>query len=397
MTRNLIIWPLALVLAVFVFLITAPAVISLSNSAIASKFWPTNGLALAAETDQILVRKATKTPSAQPGPFSKAELNIARRAFALEPTAFSAVRLLALQSAATGNEAKAFTLMTRVVDLTRRDNVANLWFVDYYGRRNDLDQVLRYYDINLRTKEALAPVLLRQVSIALENDAFLPPLLKMMRTRPVWERQFWYAAMQNPAALNNLVKLRIDLARSGIPDVAKTDSEMFLELAKAQNFASAEQLYAALTPRKSASDIVRDADFKAEPKFAPLDWQLNNSGDFGATIDPRAGKLQVSAVSNSGGWVARQIVRLSPGRYVIEAKSQALYEAAPAPKLQLVCAEVQGEGNVALNEFVPLGTARIMFTQPSGGCGYYWMIVSATVAEDAGYDLAFDKISIRPL
>jgi hypothetical protein len=326
-----------------------------------------------------------------------AAVRLAREAYRQEPLATTAIAIMGIDIANRGRAGVGRTVVDAAAAMSKRDALAGIWLVGDYARTADVALIVDRYDIILRTNMAARPVLLAQLAQALQNSALIAPLADKLAERPNWSADFWISVSDTSPALRNAALLRESLAaRGGYRFDSDRDSRLIAKLADNGDFGEAIRLFDAIagSARRQGSEQIRNPDFSTGSLAGPVDWQLVSTGDFGAMIDPRAGILSVSSISQSPAVVARQLLDLRPGRYRLEVEMQQAVDGQPL-SIAMACQQP----DVAVANFQqPVSTGRMTrdFIIATGSCRYYFLdVVSAASSVSQGIDLGIDRVSVR--
>jgi len=397
--RYLLIWCIALGLAGFSAIASLSAATRSKLPEFSVSLWPANGFALAQLADNATKDAAVQASTASKGAptgLQKIQPMAAEngaRAFALEPTSVTAIRTLALQKQADGQAVEARRLMRRANLLNKRDIIVNFWLIDDYSRGGDVANTLRIYDETLRTVSyERKGKLLTIMANALADETFVEPYFLLLEKRPPWADAFWRQAAQTAPSVMNAGKLRIRVGRRGIHPSDEVEQLLLTSLADQKRFDDAWQIDRLKSGQKAPVEGVRNGSFDQEPGLPPFDWRFISSGDLGAGINQEAGSLEVSVVPGGKGLVAQQLVRLSPGRYSLNAVIRAGEASSVGQHVEIRCAEKAGRV-VKLD----LAGNRARDVDLTGGsCRYYWLDLNVSAIDGAGGgDLVIDSLSLK--
>lgn len=392
-------WAIALAVAIFSILFALGNISPRAQSDAAVSMFPPNGFALgeyAARKYRALVAdRGGRLPDTMAPQISAA----AQRAFLEEPTAYEAVNILALEKDMDGKRDRARQLMLLVQKLIKRNGVSNGWLIKEFGRANDLPAVLAMYDQTLRTESQSAEYLFAVLISAMRDERFVEPISDLLKADPPWASSFWRQLVRQGESLENVANLRRRLA--GKQDVYLKDNDQILlrRLVNADHFTSATQTYEALANGQGgvSTTLIQNGDFKAEALFPPFDWETFSHGGYGAYIDPESQALEVSAIGQSGGVVARQLLRLEQGGYELEVRARSEANSGTNPlKIEMACVESDGK---ALSTFMSVATKTNIFRHDFAlnkpNCEVVWLFVIALATADReGYDYSVDSISL---
>lgn len=349
-----------------------------------------SGKARASYADSLFAAQQAAAPNGQPTSFDPAIVRQARTAFRSEPTAAEAVRILAFEQAARGNQASARRTMALAEQLTRRDTAANMWLARDRALQGDLSGALLYYDRTLRTDDAAAQLLIPMTVKLLQNADMVEPMARMLAQNPPWARDFWNQAVNDNDALANAAALRMRFPprQEALTDL---DASLLRRLADTGQFDAAERLFRHLAPGRSAgSDLA--TGFTGAPVYPPFDWDLTSSGELGAGI--AHGTLQISALSSAFGVAARRLVPLDAGTYRLFAEVSAPRPPKGEATLELQCATGDPAAPLATIDLANQ-TAAVVKLGP--GCRFYWLQVRVNAPAGSGLDLTLTQAGLAPV
>jgi hypothetical protein len=301
---------------------------------------------------------------------------LAGRAFRQEPFAVDALTLLGIQLASTGDQARARKVIEAAGGLSRRSTLTSFWLIKDDVGRGDIAEALQQYDDLLRAQPELQPPLLQALVAAVQDRTNLPLLGAVLAKRPPWSEDFWAMLAASPQSLNNSGALRASLV-SAFPYDRRRDEPLFAALVRAGLYADAEALYAKIIPpgRTQSGNLLRNGRFKHSPAGAPLDWQTYSTGEFGAKIRPEAGDLAVYSVGDSGGIVARQMVRLTADSYRLSALAAGDADADNSLSIRLSCQQPGEKSRANLSWSLHAGRNTRTLEIPTG-CQFYFLDIA---------------------
>ena len=138
---------------------------------------PFDGAAKAALANTMQAARVAKNPRSTP---SKAEVALARQAFASEPLATSSLPILVQAASAAGKDAQARQLLQRAGQLTRRNNLLNAMLIDDATKLDDPSRAVvllgRAMTVNYKVRDLYVG---RMAAATVSPGALeaLPPLL----------------------------------------------------------------------------------------------------------------------------------------------------------------------------------------------------------------------------
>ena len=393
-TRSILYWLIASVLAVFAAAASLASALTREAPAFAAQITPAGGLAYDRLAGALARAGFTVESGVEPATLPEEAVNFAHRAFASEPYATAAVRVLAYDLLRDGDKENGRRLMRAVAQMTKRDEAVGMWMVQDAIANNDKGGAIAQIDLVMRSSEkarqGLVPVLVE----LLDSPEAVPVFYDLLAKSPPWAGQFWLAAAEDEDALVNAAELRQRLLRSGTKFGGSSDQKLIYALVAQGEVTRARALADGFFGRSDR--LLTNGDFGRATKFAPFDWGLVAAQNYGAAIDTQQGKLAVSATADAGGVVASQLVQLAPGRYTLSLKGEglALYEE-PVAALAVRC--ISG-GAPVINEVLESDQARFQFSVEPGGCGDYWIeIVARSVSLPNGYDFRIDQVDLDPV
>ena len=365
------------------------------NPPLAQYAFPTNGLAktelASLQFKLAVVQNGSQLPEKLPPEIR----DLALAGYIAEPTDPEAIRILAQYSESWGNKERARTLMRLIPSLSKRDKVANLWLARDFGELQRTDEALAIYDTALRASSSVVEQLMPQMVASMADPRLVEPYSVLLDRDPPWAPQFWQRLIDNDAALANTGKLRELVAVKGMALSAKQDRALVRRLADKGHLNEALSLFRKLDPGNSGRGILANRDFKRQPEFAPFDWELFSTGYFGASIDPSAGRMAISAVPGSSGVAARQLVRLPAGTYRLSATLRSALPRDSKLAIVIRCAE---NGSNAARRFLISGTALDQQVSTDGVCSFHWLELAIAIPSDGTpTDLLVEQIRLSSL
>lgn len=379
--------------------VTAALVLGRSQPSIVLQWWPFDAGARAIAAARVLENPRPAQPA-----LAEATDN-AQAALKREPLNVNAARTLGLLAAIEGNEHQANRLMRYSETLSRRDMPTQLWLIENHVQRNDIGGALLHYDRALRTsnnaKDLLFPILMD----ALASPDVRLALARLLAQRPPWWHDFaerLVAEGRSPIAVETIVTaLRLDPGDAGERGIVAGAVNRLIEVG---SYERALRVYYRSTGG-SENDLVRNGDFEAENRYAPLDWVLGDAAGFAGIMESRGGGGSGRALffavqdGSSGGTIARQLLVLRPGAYRFSLLAGTIAgPIADRPRIILFCVRT----NEALLDFrLPVSPAAGRqiaqdFTVGSSGCPAQWLIVHASdPADENGLQPWIDKIAVH--
>lgn len=365
---------------------------------IAAQLWPVNGFALAQQAEVVLASSISAL-NEKPGYESRSLIqSLSEKAFLNEPFAISSIRNLALESQYQDKKENARKLMRKASELTRRDLVTNIWLIEDYAQLNDTVSSLRYYDQSLRISDEAQDLLIPNLQAGLRSPELINPMFDLLSKRPSWALEFWGEIGRIPSAVVNASKLRRKLG-SDYENPTVTDQFLITSLLRENHFEEAERLYFSLIGKSkdSGSGIVRNSGFSVLPKFSPFEWQLFFGDQHEAGIEADKGVLNVSTFADGGGIVAKQLIKLDDGNYIVKADQPEYQpENSDALYLELYCAERKNGKLNAIKVNLDKQQIRSKFRNDDAECLYFWLDVSVRPRPDQrDFEASISRLAIE--
>lgn len=389
MLKKGIIWTAGLAIALTSGLAAVGAVAKDKAPQLAVSLQPVNGYASETLASNSLKAAVAANDGRFPNSVDPAAEAAAKQAFLAEPITPEAIAVLALGT----TEGKQSELMHKALALSRRQQLVLGWMIVDAGTRDDIPAILSHYDTMLRTSSSAASVVIPVVVQALKNDSFVKPLATLLRKNPHWAGSFWETAVKTPDAIVNISLLRQNLPRKIAVNNPFQDRALIYKLVEEGFTEQAEVLYSFLTPQNNQYTIVNDPDFLAQAPYPPFDWQLFSTGEYGAAI--KKSHLHISAISNSGGLLARQLIRLPAGEYLLRVE---LEEDTP-PNAQLDidfrCAKHTTTSKAGQKIPIKKKLTEKTIWNKSPACIYFWVNLILYSGEGPdGIDLTVKKVNL---
>lgn len=358
---------------------------------------PFGGVAKASLGSALQAARIAKNPQSVP---AKAEIQLAREGFASEPLAMPALAILIQSAEAEGRAAQARKLLVRAGELSRRDNLINAMLIDDAMKKNDPSRAVLLLGRAMTVNYKVRDIYVGRMAAATVRPGALEALPPLLGRNPDWAKEYWATIAGNSALMPNGAKVRLQIARTpwNLNKPNDTDFRLIKELA---NFdpATAFGLSQALgSPNSSTGEILTSPNFDREPQFVPFDWELLQSGDIGADIEPKAGRLVLSSLPAASGVAARQMVRIAgSGRYRVQWKISGLSAGTDASlKFRLSCADrAKGVAPIA-PAILAQGSGSAVVDIGTSACGWYWATLELdTSLSPAGVDVEVRQLSLR--
>jgi|TARA_R110002049_G_scaffold76888_2_gene197189 hypothetical protein len=390
MLKNGIIWILALVIALVSGLAAVGAIAKNKAPELAVSLEPANGFAFEALASNSLKAFVATNSGQFPNSVDPNALNFAKQAFLSEPVTPEAIAVLALGS----TEGKRRKLMLEAFALSRRQQLVTGWMIVDAGTRQNIPAILGHYDTILRTSSSAASFVIPTLAAALANEDFIEPFASLLSKNPSWARRFWGEVVAAPGAIENAADLRKLLHKEGELKENYQDPDLIYALVNNRQFESAESLYQLLADQKKDDSLLKNSSFQHDPKYPPLDWQLFSDGEYGAAIT--GGNLRLSAIPNSGGLFARQLVKLPPSLLTIFIKSHTGIPDDASVSIHIKCAEMLEKGPRPTKITLSAEVTTMQINNQQSGCSYYWLeVIGRSASNGEGFDVDLDSISLQ--
>lgn len=259
---------------------------------------------------QLLEERLTQPGSVPPDPTRLRDAE--RHILTEQPLSGAALRLTAWSDARRGHEAEALGRARLIDRITRRDAVAELWLLEEAVRRDDVPEVLRRYDILMRTQADLRGPLMEKLAGRLGADQVRLALAPYADARSPWFPDLLQAAGKDGHA-DEAAALLIGLP--ALPDTASYRSAyaaLIGGLAQRNDLAPLRQLHQRLPGASSMTDPGL-TESELSRGYAPFRWTFVAGTERTADLAPdRPGQpaLAVRAAPLSRGEVAFRTVLL---------------------------------------------------------------------------------------
>lgn len=392
---------LAITSAVFVGMITAVTVNETRNPAVAVAIGVgPQGQALSRLAFGQVERAGAKRPNAPVEQVvSRRDVAMARAAYSDEPLAVGALAMIAMGAENAGQEEKARQIYRASTRLSRRSPLIMAWLVRDYAQRNEENNVFQSLSRLIRTAPETQAIYIPMLAQGLERKSSVEAMAPLLGTGPAWKVGFWREVAGRPNSLRYgaLLRARITEDPWRQRQISETDRELLAAMVVSGYFEDAASLARRLRGRAAASkSLIVNGDFSGNRVvLTPFDWQFFSGGDFGADLDEKASALDVSALPEVDGLIARQLIDAAPGRYRLSWR--AVDGVAPTSgglRASLQCAE---PGKQIVLPPVSLAKSRgAQDLSVPDSCRWYWLNLEIEPSDPGeGLDLALDTISLQ--
>jgi hypothetical protein len=368
-----------LVLSALLVSITAAGVFRYSHPQLALALAPYDARARAAFAQQLI--SSGQAPSVETMSLAS---EYARNAYRNDPTASAALRVAGFVADLQGRRPEARRLLAYTETITKRDMLTELWLIEDRVAADDIPGALRHYDTIMRTSEEVKPVLYPVLTNATRTPEIARQLNRILLARPNWWRNFltYYLGAGNDAvAFATVFQGTLDWSDEQDRELATT---LLGRLSGAGRYDLAWAAYVDVQgPPARQDNLLRDGNFRVEHRLPPFDWSFAEDGELIPDRRLRDGSdqdfvLYVPAGSSLAGDVARQLLRLPPGRY----RAEALVGSVPEdelrrPLVRIECAGPPGR-RLAETDFpsadVEARRLGVEFSVPTG-CANQWFAI----------------------
>jgi len=339
---------------------------------------------------RIAEQLATQPPVDRPQ-LAEAE-RLSLEALRRDPTLVVAWRTLAMIAAARNQSQRASVMFHFAGLLSKRDLPTQLWLIEERVQANDIDGALQHYDMALRAKPDSGALLFPVLVAAISNDGIMPRLARLLNTMPPWRLSFLSALSAGTSNPENLARFIGQLSRPQTEEERSAVVGAMRGLIDRRQYGPALRVYQLLTGGGAqVSPLLRNGAFDSPNSYPPLDWVLQDDGDFHAEQRPgdqggTGSRLQIFAASGSGGVAARQLLLLAPGNYAIGAVAGPTSEGRPG-QLGWSIQCVSSPTRIPLDQDLPRLSGEIRlgatFSIP-GGCTGQWLSLKIRPDFDPG-------------
>lgn len=383
-----------LAVSVLSFAVSYAAVMQRQSPSQALVLWPSSG-AKAALAGKLL------TEPARDGTHARA-WQLAQSALQRDPMSVRAASSLAFLAAEKQDAGRAARLLAYSERLSRRDLPTQLALIETKVQSNDIAGALVHYDRALRTSKTSEAILVPVLVSAVANPAIARPLAPLLAARADWWKPFTLQMIQQdtpPVSSYTLLHpLKLDIRRA---DERAMAVDAMQRMAGHGRVDLAARFYTELRGGHIGPlNRIHDGGFRSTDRLPPFDWDLTNSGDLSATVEARPdGKgngLFLVATNGASGRVARQLLMLPPGRYVLS------FDLDLPPSGSRLTASTRCNGSDTPLAFVrPLAAERtqriVMPFATSTACRSVWIEFSAQASEGMDTDAPWiGAVSVAP-
>lgn len=352
---------------------------------------PTNGAFTARQssallaTVEIALQKGEKIASLRPQ-IGEARA-LARRAYTREPLAVESLRNVAIADDRLGHRVNQRELMLIASRLTRRNTGVNFWLAQNYGNRRDLPGMLKWLDHALTTSTTASEMMMPRLVQVVQDPQSIEPLVQLLGRDPVWAQEFWDSVAEIKTSYVNVARIRRMLYQNGHLLDRRHDEMLMMLLIREGSFAEAEALASAMpsparSRKRDASELLTEGDFAGAVSLPPFGWELIGGSQIDVYRNSANGTLRIGSYGDSGGTVARQLVKLPKGPIRVGAVFKDWSAQADGTIFASIkCAELDDRGAPAIIE---LNRPRVSQTVNVGrdDCPYHWVSINVRARED---------------
>lgn len=395
--RSLSVVAVGLVVLWLIVSVTAAGVFRTRSPDLVLKVAPYDGGARAIKAFALLSQPdVTKKPAAREA------RTLISEAIAKEPTSLPAVRSLGLLLSLNDKPGAAARVFHYAESLSRRDLATQLWLIEWNVRQDDVAGALKHYDIALRTSPETSRTLFPILIAATAFPDVAAEVRRMLLTRPSWGPMFvrdLVYGSKSPAVAASISRGLLNPANVGErPHLVA----LMERLVQARSYNQAWALYTSIRRSVAEESLVRDGSFEDDDTIPPFEWALAQEPDLSAELRPRIDDtnkaLYFVQTGGRAGTVARQLLRLAPGRYTLSMLAgEVKGDTERPPQISLNCA---GNDTALVAVRLPMAPSREQRQQMSfevgRACHAQWIAVtvpgSLDTVESSGW---IDDVSIR--
>ena len=348
-------------------------------------------------TDPAALANAAGLALARPGGGGEARAEaLARRSLegqALNPHALS---VLGFVEEARGNRDRARAYMRMAERLSRRDTGAQFWLIEDRIRQGDVAGAVAHYDVVMRASLPNRTLLFPILAEAMASPEIRRALVPYVRGNAPWLLHFMSSAVQagpNPQFIAATI-----LQSGGLPrgaSAAEIEGRLLARLAQEGYFADLARFARSLPGVDRA--VLTSADLSAatvEVPYAAIGWQRTQDAAISTTvIAPAAGperSIGVFVAAGGQGLVARKLLLLAPGRYMLSSRAAPIRgDRGAGLRFELQCRKAAGSETIWRSAILaPVDAVRRMEVTIPAGCDAFSLdliAASGAAAQDAEF------------
>lgn len=343
--------------------------------------------------------QATQTPSALTGVERQA-----RRALRQQAHNAAAIRLLGYVADVRGNSQEAQRFVNMSSRVSRRDFGTQIWLIEQAAQKEQLAKALLHYDIALRTtiesRSILFPTLINALASEDVRRAFTP----YVSNAPTWMLDFIpqaIAEIENPSDIVSIMMAANNSAT--IPEYKNFPNLLLSQLESKRKFSDYRRYYLSLPesePRLLSSvDINKSSILN---RYSSIGWQSFNGAAVGSSFSATAQKsgfhLQAYARPNTSGLVARKLLFLGAGNYVLSARYDATSAGLDADLTwQIQCLSHPGNTVFTVTN-IPIAAGKFYtlnrFAMPSDCSAQYLNLFVTDGNSQSGMDISMERLKL---
>lgn len=271
---------------------------------------------------------------------------LAAAALRRQPVDPVAIRLIGSLHDVDGRSDQALRLMLGAQSLSRRELLTQLWLIQYFSQADDVERVLRHYEIALTGSSQSLPILFPVLVVATDDREMVRPIAGLLQRNRV---RRWREPLLNEIISKGSVGPNVAVLAFLVLDASRAEDQVLYRalvtrLIDLGAFDLAYEAYRRSTRNSTPIATLRDPRFRFANRIPPFDWELFE--DLDRSASPIAGRLdglQIFANGNANGPLARQLVRLLPGSYRLSFDLALNGLAAPGLLIIISCAPKPGQ------------------------------------------------------
>lgn len=355
----------------------------------ALRFVPEHSAALAAKADDAL--RLDRPDEAR---------RLARKAIDSTALSSDAYQVIALIEANNSRQGRAERLFRYTSRLSRREVPTQMWLFQQGLLSGDIQSALRHVDAAMRVSERSRPTLYLLLASALAADGLVLPMKALFEQDPVWLPGFLNYSINEGVSLRNLARVVVNLPQESIARTNSMQAALVRGLADAGEFSEARAFMHAVAPYDTGAAI-RDGNFVRNGPYAPFDWSYTKGTELGASpLGGQQSGLRYYANTGSGGRVARQLIALSPGAYVLRSDGRRLSPVSDGEAAwTITCAADSSFALVQLPMNKDAGEGnRDTFVVPETGCEEQWLDLNLAASfAPGGLEGIIEAVDVVPI
>lgn len=290
---------------------------------------------------------------------------VARRAFAREPLASDALFVLAVDARSDGRNEEGSALIESAYKLDKRNRNIGVLQLQDAAAQQDFPETFAVLDRLSRTYPTLTRQFVQPLVGAVTDPTAIEVLEDAIAADPVWAPAFWDGVLPDPDIASGMLELR---ERTAVGTDAESDAALLAALVEAGLYDGAFRFWS----ESSGADVAATG-FLAGNDEPPFGWELTTTGVRSMSWRGN-GEYEVFVERDTQGQLARQLVKLAPGRYRVTAAIEPENEAPNfAARLQCVTSDTPGEEQ-ALSE-------PVVFNIGTDDCPSHWLIIEGSAWE----------------